>query len=244
MEPAFTFDNYLKFFTDPFFSVKVLGTTFWFAVLSTILATLGAYPAAYFLARTKLRIKRFLLVLAASPLFINPVVRTYTWLVALADNGVLNKLCMSLNLIKEPIKYIYTDLGVLIALTQISIPYIILSLLGVLQSIDPTLEEAAKTLGANKVQTFFKITLPLSMPGIVAGSLLVFSLNVSAYAIPRIIGGPRVSMLSLLAYQYGITLGNLPFGSAMSIILLIISITSVLLYTKILSRYYIPVKRV
>lgn len=236
MKPAFNPGNYINFLTDSFYLSKVLYLSLELGIISSVLAVVLGYPLAYFLARGKRKQRKYLLTLIIAPLWVNVVIRVLGWMIILMDNGILNNTLKAIGLIDSPIKFMYSKTGVLIALTQISIPYVVLSLTGVIQAIDPVLEEAAENLGANKIQTFLKVTLPLSMPGVVAGSLLVFALNISSFVIPGLMGGGRVRMIAVMAYEQTMMLGNFPFGAAMGFILLGVTLISITFYIAIINK--------
>jgi putative spermidine/putrescine transport system permease protein len=234
-----TLENYFRFLRSGFFLSKVLLITFKLAIISTFFALLIGYPFAYFLSRMKnLQVRRFLMVSVILVLWVNEVIRVHGWMIILLDHGILNRFLMKIGFINNPIHLIYNEGGVLVALVQISIPYIVISLLGVLSYIDPSLEEVAQTLGANKLTTFLRITIPLSIPGILAGTLLVFALNVNAFSIPLLMGGGKVSMLGVEIYKYAMEINNLPFASAMSVLLLMFTLTVIGIYNNLLNKLY------
>ena len=235
----FTLVNYFRFLFSSFYISKVLLVTFKLAIISTFFALLIGYPFAYFLSRMKNpNVRRLLMVSVVLVLWVNEVIRVHGWMIVLSDYGILNRFLMKIGFINNPISFMYNETGVLIALVQISIPYIVFSLLGVFSYIDPSLEEAAQTLGANKLITLLRITIPLSVPGILAGTLLVFALNINAFSIPLLMGGGKVSMMGVEIYKYAMQINNLPFASAMSVILLIITLLIISIYTSLLNKLY------
>jgi len=153
-------------------------------------------------------------------LLTSAVVRTFGWMILLANNGIFNKSLINVGIINSPIRLMYNELGIIIALAEVLLPFMILALDAALLNIDKQLYDAARNLGAGAVRIFWQVTLPLSMPGIISGSILVFSLAISAYVTPALIGGPRVPVMSTTIYQQGIALLNWPFGAAIAFILL------------------------
>ena len=238
MRPAFTFENYRQFLTSGFYLKNVLYTTLKLSFFATFLAIPLGYIIAYSLVKGRCRGRSWLISLVIAPLWITVVVRLFGWMVIFLREGVLNQVLLKIRIIAEPIRFMATELGVLIVLTQISIPFIVLPLMGVLDSINPELEEAAQNIGANKVKTFLRVTLPLSMPGVIAGSLLVFALNVSSFVIPKFIGGGKVRMLGLMVYQSSMLLGNLPFASAMGVIILFVCSVFIIFYLLFLKKLF------
>jgi putative spermidine/putrescine transport system permease protein len=172
------------------------------------------------------------------PLWVNTVIRGFGFRILLAENGIVNGAMAALRLITQPVRFMGTELGVFLGLTQISIPYVILPLLSVLQTIPPSMKEAAQSVGANKLQTFFRITLPLSIPGINAASVLVFALNISSLAVPQMLGGGRVRMAAAMAYNQTATLGNFPFGAAIGMVIFLLTAGATVFYFRAVSRFY------
>lgn len=234
-----TLANYSRFLLDIFYLSKVLLPTFKLSILATLTALIIGYPFAYFLSKMKNpNIRRLLFTSIILVLWVNEVIRILGWMIILSDNGIVNSFLMKIGFIRTSVHFMYNELSVFIALVQISIPYIVISLLGVFNYIDPSLGEAAKTLGANRFITFLKITIPLSIPGILAGTLIVFALNVNAFCIPLLMGGNRVSMIGVEIYKYSMEVNNLPFASAMSVILLLIILLIFYFYTSLLNKLY------
>jgi putative spermidine/putrescine transport system permease protein len=234
-----TLENYSRFLLDVFYLSKVLLPTFKLSILATLTTLIIGYPFAYFLSKMKNPgIRRLLFTSIILVLWVNEVCRILGWVIILSDKGIVNSFLMKIGFISTPIPFMYNELSVFIALVQVSIPYMVISLLGVFNYIDPSLEEAAKTLGANNFITFFKITIPLSIPGILAGTLIVFALNVNAFSIPLLMGGNKVSMIGLEIYKYSMEVNNLPFASAMSVILLLIVLLIFSFYTSFLNKFY------
>jgi putative spermidine/putrescine transport system permease protein len=186
--------------------------------LLTAIATLMAgYPVAYTLvhARSSL-LKGFILIMVVTPLFLGEVVRTYSWIIVLGNNGFINSLLLKLGLIGRPIQFMFTTFGVVLALVHVTLPVMVVMLAAALAHIDPIYERAAKSLGASPMRAFLTITLPLSAPGIIAGVTTAFAWTFSAFATPQLIGGGRVNMVSNLVYQLGFASFNFPFAASLS----------------------------
>jgi putative spermidine/putrescine transport system permease protein len=214
---------------------EVLWTTIRLGLWTTLLTLVLGYPLAYALARLRRPALRTLLLMAViAPMLIGIVVRTYAWMTLLADQGIVNTLLRALGL--PPGKLMYNELGIVVALVHIYVPFMVLTLTGVIGRIEPRLEEAARGLGASRTRAFLEVTLPLSLPGILAGSLLVFALSISAYVTPILMGGFSTITLPILIYQQLSGTLNLGFAGALGVVLLAVSLVLVVLYNRVLAR--------
>jgi len=211
-------DFYIKFISDPFY-LSILGDTVMLSIKTTVVCLLLGYPTAYFLARTESKIKSALLIATIFPFLISAVVRAFGWMVLLGSNGLVNQFLMMVGLVDEPVKIMYTETAVMIGLTQLLLPYMILSIMSVIQSIDDNLEYAASSMGANPLTTFWKIIFPLSAPGVVSGCTLVFTLSMTSYVTPRLLGGAQYLTVSTFIYNQVKTSFNMPFANAISYVL-------------------------
>ncbi len=230
-----TIDHYVKFITDPFY-LSVLWRTVKIGLVTTLVALVVAYPIAYHLSQTTGRKRNYLTLMLLSPLLISMVIRNYGWIIMLATNGVVNNTLMSLGLIHEPMKLLYTELSVEIGMVHVLFPYMVLSIVGSLERIDPSVLRAAQNLGANPVRTFLSVTLPLSLPGVFAGSVIVFSLATSSFVTPSILGGPKVKVMSYLTYEQVAILLNWPYGGAIGFILVLMTTCTLVLYSRLLKN--------
>ncbi len=232
---TFTPENYTRFFRDQIFwgvLVRSLRVAFWVTVVCAVFG----YPVAYQFARSKSRWRAMIMMVIVSPLFITPVIRTFGLQLILADGGLINELLIWSGLRQEAVRMLFTEGAVVFSLAIVCLSFMILSLSAVIRGIDPALEEAAQNLGANWFRTFLQVTLPLSLPGVMAGSILVFISALGAYATPIMIGGTRVRMMVVEIYEQFSSVGNWPFGSAVSFILLGTALVLLILYTMLLSR--------
>ena len=209
---------YTKFFTDPFY-MEIFGRTIVLSVKTTLVTLLLGYPTAYFIARTKSKIKGVLIVATIFPFLVSAVIRAYGWMVILGNSGLLNQFFMNLGIIEEPLDLMYTETSVMIGMIQLLLPYMILAITSVIQSIDKNVENAARSLGANPVQTFFKVTLPLSAPGVISGCILVFTMGMTSYITPQLLGGAQYLTMTTLSYNQIKTTYNLEFANAICYIL-------------------------
>jgi putative spermidine/putrescine transport system permease protein len=218
-----------KFFTDPFYW-GVVATTLRLAFGVTVVALLVGYPTAY--ALTKVRDQRLLVaayLVIFSPLLVSLVVRIYGWLLLLSDNGVINQVLRATGLVNEPIRLIYNDTGVVIALVHILLPFMVFPILSVLLQFDHALREAANDLGANRLQTFLRVVLPMSLPGVVAGAQIVFTLAISAFVTPELLGGGKVQVLSR-AIWFNVVDVNWPLAAVEAIVLLALALAALAVF--------------
>ncbi|MGA8612740.1 MAG: ABC transporter permease [Xanthobacteraceae bacterium] len=217
---SFTLANYRAFLTDPFY-FEILLRTCWLGLLVVGCCLIIGYPVAYYLARTQSRWRGFLLFLAISPLLISAVVRNMGWFPLLDQAGLVNWLLLKLGVVSSPLRLINNFTGVVIGLVHALLPFMILTLTTVIQRIDVDLEEAAVSLGAGPGRVFWRVLLPLSLPGIVSGSLIVFTMAISAYTTPAILGGNRVLVMATYIAQQFRTVLNYPAGGTAAAILLV-----------------------
>ncbi|MFP5110063.1 ABC transporter permease [Neobacillus sp. C211] len=229
-----TFQNYLKFISDKFY-LGVVWRTVKIALITTLAAIVISFPVAYQIAKAKGRIKNYLTLLVLSPLLISMVIRCYGWVILLSNNGVVNHTLMNLGLIDKPLTLLYTEFSVVIGMVHVLFPYMVLSIMGSLERIDPSVIRASQNLGASSIRTFFSIILPLTLPGIFAGSVMVFSLGVSSFVTPAILGGPQVKVMSFLTYEQVAVMLNWPYGSAIGFLLIFIATITIIIYSKLLT---------
>ncbi len=202
--------------TNPLYA-RVFLDTLWICLLTALFTLLVGYPLAYALVRTQNRlVKSAILIIAITPLFLGEVVRTYSWIIVLGNNGFINAVLLQAGLISRPLQMMFTTGGVVVALVHVTLPIMVIMLAAALSHIDRNYERAAMSLGAGPVRVFLTVTLPLSAPGIVAGTTTAFAWTFSAFATPQLIGGGQVNMISNLVYQLGFASFNFPFAAALS----------------------------
>lgn len=226
--------QYARFFGDSF-NISILFGTLWIALRTTVLALLIGYPFAYVYTRSSRRVQRILILIIMLPLLTSAVVRTFAWLVILGRQGILNQVLLGLGLTDRPLTMLYTPMAVVVALVQIELPLMVLPLITALTKINVNLPEASEVLGARKWQTFFWVIVPLSMPGLIAGCMLVFAAAASSFVVQTLIGGGQNIFMPLYIYQQGIQVGNYPFAAAIAMILLL-SVLIVVMLVNIVSR--------
>ena len=211
-----TFRHFIKFFTDPDF-LMILGKSLGIAVKTTIICILIGYPVAYYIANSDDRTRNLLVLIITIPTWINMLVRTYAWIGILSKGGPLGMLLELFGL--HDVELLYTEGAVLLGMVYNFIPFMILQINTSLCKMDNSLIQAAADLGANRVQTFLKVTFPLSLPGVVNGIALVFLPAVSSFFIPKLLGGGQYYLIGNVIENQFITVGEWNFGSAISIIM-------------------------
>ncbi|MGO6698901.1 ABC transporter permease [Rhizobium ruizarguesonis] len=216
--PGFTTGNYSKFFSDIFYINQMVNTLL-IGFVTTFACLVLGYPVAWQLARGTSVIRSLGYGLVLSPLLVGIVIRSYGWTILLGNNGLINRALTGWGLIDGPLPLMYNALGIVIALVHVFLPFMILPIMSAIQGIDPSLESAARSLGASKFKAFRRITLPLSMPGIQAGCILVFVLSLSAYVTPSLIGGLRVKTMAVTVVDALIDTFQWPFGSALALMM-------------------------
>jgi putative spermidine/putrescine transport system permease protein len=230
-----TFRHYAKLVTDSYY-LEIIGRTLGLGLSVTALTLVIGYPVAFFLARTRSRWRGWLTILVVFPLLLNLVVRTFGWIALLAQNGLVNQALITLGLVDAPVKLLFNFAGLLIGLTHIFLPFMVLVLVGAIQNIPRDVEDAARVLGASWASAFLRVTLPLSAPGVLSGSILVFVLTISALVTPRLLGGPTYQVMSTLIYDEFLQRLNWPAGSAQAILLTVIVLALVALSGRLARR--------
>ena len=235
MVEAVTIANYVKFFTDPYYTA-ILYTTVRIAVTVTAACLVLGFPLAYVMARTQSRFKNVLIILTVLPLFVGNAVRSAGWMVIFGNKGFFNASLQGLGLIEKPIEIMYTEKAVIIGIIAVNLPFMVLTLQSVIESIDRAVEEAAFSLGAPPLTMFRRVLWPLAMPGILAGTILCFILAMNAYATPFLLGGPLFKMMAPLVYNQFTQQANWPFGGAIAFILMSVTLGLTLIANLIFQR--------
>jgi spermidine/putrescine transport system permease protein len=230
--PGFYLDNWQEALTDSFYR-DILLHTFKVAAVTTLVCSIAGYPAAYFIARSRGN-KALLLLLLMLPFWVSYIIRTMSWINILGVSGAVNSLLLAVGIIDEPLQMLYNEATVVLGLVHFLLPFMILNVFVSLDSIDQNLIDAAGSLGATRWKAFLEVTLPLSLPGLAAGSLLCFVLAAGTYITPLVLGGPRDAMFANLVFEAIITQLNWPLGSALSLMLLALLGSLVLIYNHFL----------
>ena len=233
----FSLGNYTEVITDSYFHGIFLRTLS-MSVLVTIFCVLLGTPEAYILHRMSSPWKSICMLAILGPLLVSVVVRTLGWAILIGSKGVINQTLMSIGLIDEPIKLMFTTTGVVIALVHVLVPFMVLSVWASLQKLDPRVESAGQSLGASPFTVLRRIVIPEIMPGILSGSVIVFALTASAFATPSILGGRRLKVVATTAYDEYLGSLNWPLGAAIAVLLLVANIIIIMSYNKFIERKY------
>jgi putative spermidine/putrescine transport system permease protein len=237
MVEATTAANYIQAVQDPYYR-QVLLVTLAVALGSTLL-TLGlGFPAAYWLARMQGRAKSFFTILVMFPLLVGNVVRAAGWLALLGNSGAINAALLGLGIVAAPLPLLYNTGAVVAGIVAVVLPYMILTLSAVIEGIPRQAEEAASNLGARPMTVFRRVVLPLALPGVVAGSVLVFVLCMNTYASAVLLGGPQFKMMAPAVYDQFVRGNNWPFGAALAFILLAFTLVLTVVGSAVLGRRY------
>jgi ABC-type spermidine/putrescine transport system permease subunit I len=229
---GYTLDMYRQIFRVPVY-LQVILATFKVSALVTMVCLALGYPLAYMLATRRPRTAQLLMIIVVLPFFTSIIVRTYAWMVLLGRNGIVNQYLMALGFADKPLLLLYNQGGVVIGMSYVLLPYMVLTVYSVMRSIDPRLVRAAHSLGASRLQAFRRVFLPLSLPGIAGGTLLVFILSLGFFITPALMGGPGDMMIAMLIErEVEITL-NWSFASALAVILLALTLVGFTGYNRI-----------
>ena len=228
-----TLAHFLRLVGDPLYQ-RIILTTIAIALQVTVLTLVIGYAMALALARSRSRYRRFLVNLVVLPLMLAGVIRTFGWIVLLAQNGAVNSVLAQIGAIDAPVKFLGTNLGVVVGLTHILLPFMALAIHSNLSYIPPSLADAAGGLGATPLRSFLRVTLPLSLPGIASGTLLVFIMSMGAFITPAMLGYGRVRVLPILVFEQTTTNVNWNFASAAAVTLLLITMAFLLAHRRLL----------
>jgi putative spermidine/putrescine transport system permease protein len=238
MTAAFTLENYVRFFSDTFY-LGVLFRTLWISLASTVACLVLGLPAAYYLSRLKMRWLKTALILAiVIPLLMGNAVRAVGWIVLLADRGLINEAMIYAGVFSKPVRILYTGKAVAIGLIAVLLPFMIISLQAVFDGVPESYEEAAMNLGAPPLIMFYRVLLPLIIPGVFSGCLLCFVLAMNAYATPVLIGGPSFHMMAPKVYEQALKVFNWPFAASMAFILMAVTLILTISASLALQRRY------
>lgn len=235
--PGLTAENYARLFRSNLYWV-VLIRTLRIAAITSLICIPIAYPLAYVMARGPAFWSRLVMFTVISPLLVLVVVRAYGWKLILAKQGFLNWLLQNLGIAQSPPALLYTEWAVIIASAHVFLPFLVLPVAGAIGKIDLGVEDAARTLGADWRAVFWRVTVPLSLPGLAIGVTLVFSLAAASYVTPQILGGNFASMLGTLVQQQVLSVNDWPFGAALATVLLIVTLTVNLMLLRLFERRF------
>ncbi|KPB51585.1 MULTISPECIES: ABC transporter permease [Pseudomonas syringae group] len=232
---SYTLDNYLAVVTDSYF-YEIFLRTFWISALVTLLCVLIGVPEAYILSRMGTPWRSIFLILILTPLLISVVVRAFGWSLLLGADGLINQAIQFMG--GRPVKLLYTPFAVIIALVHVMLPFMIIPVWTSLQKLDPTAEQAALSLGASQAKVMRLIVLPQVMPGVLSGSLIVFGLAASSFAIPGLLGGRRLKMVATVIYDQYLSELNWPMGATLAVALLLVNLLVMLSWNRMIEGRY------
>lgn len=238
---SFSVAGYIEFFSDPF-NLTVTWRTLRVAILTTLLALTLGYPTAVALARAKGIFQTAILIALILPLSVGVIVKAFSWSIVLRSDGIVNSTLMFTGVTDEPTRLLFTETALVVGAANVFLPFMVLPIYAVMRQVDPSLSAAAATLGAGPYYRFFRVLLPLTLPGVIAGIAFTFSLAVSMYVIPSLIVGERMSTLSMLIARSFLYFRNEQLGSTISAILLVIAIVVVLGSSWLVRRTSEPVR--
>ncbi len=218
-----SFSAYIEFFKDEYY-IEILMRTIRIAVIATLACAIMGVPTSYFISRCSKKWKGLLIAISIFPMLTNSVVRSFAWINILGKNGIINKMLMAFGLIEQPISMLYTEFSVLMGTIYLFLPIMIMTLVGVMDNIDNDLMEAAESLGGSKMRSFFEVVLPLSVPGIITGSVLVFTGALTAYTTPQLLGGNKSLVLATFIYQRAMTLNDWTGAGVIACIMIVITL--------------------
>jgi spermidine/putrescine transport system permease protein len=231
IEYSFHLNNYVRFFDTLY--LRILWVSCQLSFLTTLFCLFVGYPFAYIIARSSAKYRNLLLLFVIVPFWTNSLIRTYAWIVLLRTEGVINTILLQLGLIHSPLTLLYNDTAVLIGLVYTMLPFMILPLYASIEKLDKSYLEAASDLGAKPWQTFVKVTLPLTAPGVMAGTLLVFIPALGLFFIPDLMGGSKSILIGNLIKNQFLSARDWPFGSAISIILMALTLLFIAAYVRV-----------
>jgi spermidine/putrescine transport system permease protein len=229
--PDFQVNNFIELLKPMY--LKVFGGSILIALVTTVICLMMGYPFAYYVAMQSPKLRNKLMMFVIVPFWTNSLIRVYAWIVLLRKEGLINHFLLSLNLIDEPLKLLYNYFGIIVGMVYTLIPFMILPLYASIEKLEKSYLEAARDLGADSRNAFLHVTLPLTMPGITAGSMLVFIPSLGYFFIPDLMGGGKQMIIGNLIKQQFLTARNWPFGSALAIVLIAMTLLLVLVYLKV-----------
>ncbi|KAJ51962.1 putative spermidine/putrescine transport system permease protein [Clostridium tetanomorphum] len=232
---SLSLEQYNNFFRDKYF-MQIFNRTLRISLLSALICMILGVPVAYFISRSSKKLRGLLIACTVFPMLTNSVVRAFAWMNILGKNGMINKVLMSFNIIDQPYKLLYTEFAILVGTVYLFLPLMIVSLVGVMENIDNDLLEAAESLGANRLKAFFKVVFPLSIPGLIVGTVLVFTGALTAYTTPQLLGGNSNMVLATLIYQKTMSLGDWNGAAVVSTVMILTTLLVIGTINKLASR--------
>ncbi len=235
IQPTATVLHYASIFTDDYYAGIFL-RTFWLALVTTVLCALIGVPEAYVLSRMRAPWRSIFLLVILAPLLVSVVVRAFGWSLLLGPEGLVNQAIIRLGF--EPVKLLYTQTAIVVGLVHVMLPFMVIPAWTSLQKLDPSTQQAALSLGASQATVMRRIVLPQILPGVLSGSLIVFGLSASSFAIPGLLGGRRLKMVATLVYDEFLSELNWPLGAAIALTLLAANLIIMMSYNRLVERRY------
>lgn len=220
---SITISRYVDFFKDSYYT-SILLRTLKLSLISTVVAASLGFPTAYYISRTSMNRRGLYIAMAVFPMLTSPVVRSFSWMVILGKYGIVNNFLTKIGLIKEPLSLLYNEFSIVVGFVYLFMPLMILSLVGVLENIDKDLVAAAESLGATRFKAFMKVIFPLSIPGLIVGSVLVFTGSLTAYTTPQLLGGTKSRVLATVMYQNAMTLFDWDTAAVVATVMIVVTI--------------------
>jgi len=220
---------------DPVY-IEIFLRSFKLALLTVIASLVICYPAAFWVSRLPDKWKGFFIFLITLPFFVSLVVRLYAWVLILRPTGFINQVLLSLGIIERPLEMIFTETAVVVGLVYILVPFMFLPIYASLEKLDPSLIEASQDLGASRLRTFRRVILPLTLPGIIGGSIIVFIPSLGNFVVPSLLGGARVVMIGNLVEQQFLSARNWPFGAALAMMIMATVLVFLFIYVAMITR--------
>jgi putative spermidine/putrescine transport system permease protein len=230
-----TFSNYTAFFLDEY-NFGIFWRTIKISLIATLICVVIGVPTAYYISQSPKKWRSLLMSITLFPLLTNSVVRSFAWITILGQDGIVNHALLTIGLISKPLTLLYTEFAIIIGSVYLFLPLMVITLVGILENIDSEIMEAAETLGANRLIAFMKVILPLSVPGIIVGSILVFTGSMTAYTTPQLLGGNRNIMLATFLYQNATALGNWQGASVIALIMIVATLIVMKLFNLVAGR--------
>ena len=222
-DTGFTLSNYFRLFGDVYFQ-QVFVRSLRLSLLSTAVCAVLGFPTAYYISKYS-KHKGMMMAFAVFPMFTSPVIRSFSWMVILGKRGIVNSFLVSIGLFAKPQSLLYNEFSITVGFVQLFLPQMILSLIGVMDSIPDDLTLAAGSLGATRIGSFFHVVFPLSISGLVTGSVLVFTGCMTAYTTPQLLGGTDTRVLSTMIYQYAMSLRDWTQASVVAVVMIVVTMT-------------------
>ncbi len=232
---GYPFSAYVEFFSDGYYR-GILYRTVRIAVVTTACCMVLGVPTAYFVSRCTKHWRGILLAVAIFPMMTNSVMRSFAWINILGTNGIINRLLLALGVIDEPLKLLYTEFAIVIGSVYLFLPLMIVTVAGVMENIGDDMMEAAESLGANRLTAFLRVIFPMSLPGIIVGSTLVFTGTLTAYTTPQLLGGNQQMVMATLIYQRAMSVGDWTGAAIISVIMIVITLVVIKCFNQIAAR--------